>query len=246
MSQPKVDIQGAVSKQELAKTAEKAADLQQTATEMSLPKPLPVDVGVPSRDIKEKESVEEKIEETKKVLEEDSLSAVSQAEPEKAKKRQTRKRKNVEPQPPAGNFTPDYLKIMEDRFSKLEEMHKATHDLYKGLETVLASQTPLQANGVIPANKKIRYEMPARTNDMVDFDASDHVDNIPLHNRPRSPPPARRTYSEPVVNQRDVDLYRRRNKEALDAMIYDTDETMRNRNNNTTAPRSSDHWYSRW
>lgn len=240
----KVHIQGAKSDSEMAKETQIKSEVTESAKEMDTPKPLPVEVTIPSRDLKEETSDAEKIQQTKTVLEEESLSAITEAEPKKAKARQVRKRKNTEPMPPAGTPSPDYLKQMQERFDKIEELQRKTYELYSSYPKVLASQTPLQQNGVVAGQKRMRTEYPKYSGTYVEQDPDEEVEQIPLHNRNRGYAPER--ISREVVDQHEVDLYRRRNKEALESMRYDTESTLNNRRQSSQVESKTAHWYSAW
>lgn len=249
----KVQVQGAKSNEEMKAESQMETEVQESAAVMDLVKPLAVEVTPPDRDLKNAEPQSKKIAKAE-ATNEDTLSAVREAEPAKAKTRQKRVRKNLEPTPPQGNMTPDYLKEMQTRFDKMEEMHKQTHELMGALQKVYASQTPLQQNGVIPRSQKIRrVEAPNYTKNYEDMDEEEDVNEIPLHNTSsstyrggrgghyRPAPPERQA---PNVDTHDVDLYTRRNKEALRNLTYDTTSTMGNRLQSSESQRKEASWYS--
>jgi len=239
----RVEIQGATSQQEMSAKAQMTAEVEESAKEMDMIKPLPVETTIPSRDLKEKKSPEAKIKEAKEANDE-TQSAIREASPVKAKKRQVRKRKNTEPTPPEGTPSVDYLKIMQERFDRMEEYSRVTSDRLADLYKVYASETGLQQNGVIPQGKRLRKEGPNDNSSFVEMDSGDNPRRIPMRSNTQQAPPARRVSNTPAVDTHEVDLYRRRNKDALESMIYDTEETMHNRSNNSTNPTS--HFFNKW
>lgn len=234
----KVDIQGAVSEQEMSSKAQIKSEVEVSAQEMDMIKPIPVETTMPSRDIKESKIESEKIKEAKEANEE-TLSAIRQAEPEKAKKRQVRKRKNVEPTPPAGTPSIDYLQVMQDRFDRMEKMQQ---EVMSNLQKVYASETSLQQSGISANGKRMRMEGPNHNQSFVDMNSGDHPKKIPISYR--EPPMQPR--QQPVSDTHEIDLYRRRNKEALDSMMYDTEETMYNRGASNPSNPQKTHYFNRW
>lgn len=243
-----VQVSGAKSTEEMKAEAQRDTEVQESAKLMDLVKPLPVEVTPPDRDLKKQESQVTKIEKAEEANQE-TQSAIREAEPAKAKVRQKRVRKNLEPTPPAGTPAPDYLKEMQDRFDKIEAMHRQTHDLFGAMHKFYASQTPLQQNGVVPRPQKIqRKEAPNYTNNFEDMDQAEDVSEIPLHsgynNSRARQAPSHYTQKEPVVNNRELDLYNRRNKQAMDHMMYDTPMTNANRQRSSESQSGASKWYA--
>lgn len=244
-----VQVSGAKSTEEMKAEAQRDTEVQESAKVMDLVKPLPVEVTPPDRDLKEAEPQAAKIEKAEESNTE-TQSAIREAEPAKAKVRQKRVRKNLEPTPPAGTPSPDYLKEMQTRFDKIEALHKRTHDLFGAMQKFYASETPMQQYGVPSRPQKIqRKEVPNYTNNFEDMDQEEHVREIPMHSgyanskmRSNQPPPQQRM--TPVVDDHEVNLYNRRNKQAMDHMMYDTPTTNANRQQTSESQRGSSSWYA--
>lgn len=246
-----IEIQGVKSNDDLAKEGQMKTEVQDAAKEGDMIVPLPFETVQPSRDIKETKTPEEKNKQAEKVIETESQSVIRDAAPKQAKVRQVRKRKVVEPMPPAGTPSIDYLKQMQDRFDKLEGM---MHEWYKDIPRVAASETPMQAYGVpSETTKRARREAPNYTNDYQEYDRREHLPAVPMHN-------SRSAYmhelkqaprQEPNQDIHQGELYRRRTKDALDNMIYDSESTMANREQNSVTQTQSasgrnSHWHSKW
>jgi hypothetical protein len=241
-----VQVSGAKSTEEMKSEAQRETEVQESAKVMDFVKPLPVEVTPPDRDLKNSESQTSKIEKAEDANTE-SQSSIREAEPPKAKVRQKRVRKNLEPTPPAGTPSPDYLKEMQSRFDKIEAMHRQTHDLFGAMQKFYASQTPLQQNGVVPRPQKIqRKEAPNYTNNYEDMDQAEDVPEIPLHSsyngKARQQPIYRK--EQPIIDDHEVNLYNRRNKQAMEHMMYDTPTTNINRQKSSETQRGTASWHS--
>ncbi len=251
-----LELQGGVTTDDLAKEGQMKTEEQEAAKEMDLVVPLPSETTLPSRDIKE-ESPAVKDKKAEKATEE-TQSAIREASPKKAKVRQVRKRKNVEPMPKEGTPTPDYLKQLQDQYTKMEDLYKNTYELYQNLNTKQASETPMQSYGIASSSTKRQVrEAPNYTNTYQDYDPREDLRRIPLHNNTRSQEFYEREAprQQPNMDIHQAELYGRRNKQALEAMIYDTDTTMHNRSQNAVsqsgpAPSATGgahgHWYNKW
>jgi hypothetical protein len=252
-----LELQGGVTTDDLAKEGQMKTEEQEAAKEMDLVIPLPVETTLPSRDIKDDPAPSVKTSKAEKANEE-TQSAIREASPKKAKTRQVRKRKNTEPMPKEGTPTPDYLKQLQDQYTKMEDLYRNTYQLYENMNRVQASQTPMQAYGVPSESTKRQVrEAPNHTNTYQEYDPREDLKRIPLHNNPRSQEYYERhaPRQQPNIEVHEAELYRRRNKEALEAIVYDTESTMRNRAQNSVSqtgpPPShsaggSGHWYDRW
>lgn len=243
-----LEIQGVKSNDALAKEAQMEDEVQNAGQEGDLVVPLPVETVQQSRDVKQTETPEKEVAKAENATKE-TQSTIRDAEPKQAKVRQQRKRKVVEPTPPAGTPSIDYLKQMQERFDKLEGMLNE----YKDIQLRRASETPMQAYGVPSGSTKRRaVEMPRYSNEYEEYDPREHLDKVPLHNnyhpqefeRSRAPP------QPPNMDLHQAELYRRRTKDALDKVIYDSESTMRNRKENsvtqTATGEGRGHWYSQW
>ena len=245
-----VRTEGAKSDNELLKEAQNKSEVRDRGAELDMVVPIPVELPEESRDIPATKITEDKLEKAEEANQQ-STSATKEATPVNAKKRQTRKRKNVEPTPPSGTPTPDYILDIVSKLNSMDEEMKRQYEVFNNLQIKLAKTSTATEFGESNTREaqRPRYVEPTwREETYVPVDNRSSKAPVPLHSTPYAPSRERVnriSYGNrgPVVNEHEAELFARRNDEALKMLVYDTRETQQAKE--MSNPTKS-HWFTSW
>lgn len=212
------------------------------AKHMDMEVPQPATEVIPSRDIKEKRTEDEKLEQAEDAAS-DNLSTKNEANLPKAKKNTAVVKKRTKVSTPIGNEAPSYLVDLSNKVNLFYDEFKQVHLMMQNMEKKVAHEAPLQQNQVVQPSRKRNMEVPSFTNDRVEI--RDDREKFPLdagewQYLQQHVKRLKQQDNESDQNMRNLEQFKRRNQAAMDTVIYQNQNMEdRSRNDPTVGHRAS-------
>lgn len=191
------------------------------AKHMDMEKPQAPEENVPNRDIKEKESFDDKMEKAEEVAE-NNLSTKNEATLPKAKKNASTVKRRTKASTAIGNPAPNYLADLSTKINTFYDEFKQSFSLLQDMQKRIGHEAPLQDNNNVQPSRKRSVEFIPYTNDRIDIrdDREKYrmADNERHYQRSSKRP--REVDFDNEETMRELEHYRRRNQNAMNQAVF--------------------------
>jgi hypothetical protein len=214
-------LQGIEDASKTERAEQELDEVLETSKDMDMETPRPVEETVQSRDIKGDRTEQTKEQEAKEVLKklpsDKQIATLAKARAAKAEKRKALKNVPVE-----GSPAPNPFDEVHSLLHQMKSQWQLTHDMVQDLQKRLPAETPLQNQQVFaatPVVPKTTISNPADVQNVQDTKALPYpAINSSGMKRQRVPDDLDDDEDEDFM--RKMERYRKRNKRALDEVLY--------------------------